>query len=86
MNVPDITPTKPTEIRARNIGANMRRRQNTQKFQLRAALAASLVVLHHSSGCGRYVFITGFKSLSWEFLTNAPKVGAFRRGRHFTTI
>jgi hypothetical protein len=83
MNVPDITPTKPTEIRARNIGANLRRRQNTQKFSFGLLWLASLVVLLILVGVGGYVFITGFKSLSWEFLTTAPQRGAFRRGRHF---
>ena len=86
MNAPEITSVKPTEMRVSSASANLRRRQATQKFSFGLLWLAGLVVILILVIVVGYVFISGFKTLSWDFLTTAPKGGLSGEGGISTTI
>lgn len=86
MSEQELTPMKPADLRASSASANLRRRQNTQKFSFGLLWLASLIVVLVLVVVVGYVFITGFKSLSWDFLTTAPKGGLSGEGGISTTI
>ncbi|MEL7646169.1 MAG: phosphate ABC transporter permease PstA [Anaerolineaceae bacterium] len=86
MNAPEITSVKPTEMRFSSASANLRRRQATQKFSFGLLWLAGLVVILILVIVVGYVFISGFKTLSWDFLTTAPKGGLSGEGGISTTI
>ncbi|HNW96189.1 MAG TPA: phosphate ABC transporter permease PstA [Anaerolineaceae bacterium] len=86
MNAPEMTSTRPTELPSSRTSANLRKRQAAQKFGFGLLWLASLVVILILLVVVGYVFLTGFKSLSWEFLTTAPKGGLSGEGGISTTI
>lgn len=86
MSEHEITPIETAKIRSVSATANLRKRQAAQKVGFGLFWLASLVVILILLVVVGYVFITGFKSLSWDFLTTAPKGGLSGEGGISTTI
>ena len=86
MGVPDMTSNNATELSVKRASADLRKRQASQKFGFGIFWLASLIVILIMLVVVGYVFITGVKSLNWEFLTTAPKGGLSGEGGISTTV
>lgn len=86
MGVPDMTSNNATELSVKRASADLRKRQASQKFGFGIFWLASLIVILIMLVVVGYVFITGVKSLNWDFLTTAPKGGLSGEGGISTTV
>ncbi|HOA21848.1 MAG TPA: phosphate ABC transporter permease PstA [Anaerolineaceae bacterium] len=81
-----MTSNNATELSVKRASADLRKRQASQKFGFGIFWLASLIVILIMLVVVGYVFITGVKSLNWEFLTTAPKGGLSGEGGISTTV